>query len=356
MRNILRGLTFLLIPIIVTGFLRYFRQSKQAEENTVYLPKLFAILGAISSAIFLIPALITVFSDGSLWKPIPFLLLSLLGAALIIAFVNCRISYDEEGFVSKNFFGVKRKFTYQQVTAIKENMFEKFIYIGKRRILVDQFSIGGDTFIKLVKRKYRTMHDGQSLPKIHKTKHDIFKGNVKDTGGFLFTYILIGVLVIGLLIFAIHLTYFTTSTPRNTIKQSVHFVSCTTKEEEIVLTSANHQIYIIQFIDKQFDVKDIQDLCDGNKLVTIYSKEITPADGENYYLAKAIAYNNNYVLSFDETNKLHRQEYTLLVIVAVVMCFAWGALVSFSIIIGRNPKKFSKRLIKLFFKDGYINY
>ena len=51
-------------------------------------------------------------------------------------------------------------------------MHEKYIYVGKRRVIVDEFSVGGDDFIKLVKKKYRTLHDGQSLPKIYKTKYD----------------------------------------------------------------------------------------------------------------------------------------------------------------------------------------
>lgn len=356
MRYIIRGLTFLLIPIIVNGVFAYLRQPKQAEDGKVYLPKFFAILGTIASVIFLIPAFITVFSDEPLWVPIFFLFFSSLGAILIIAFVNCRISYDEEGFISKSFFGIKRKFTYEQVTAIKENMHENFIYIGKQRIMVDEFSIGGNDFIKLVKKKYRTMHNGQSLPQIYKTKHDIFNGNVHDSGGFLFAYILVSVIAIGFLILTVYLTYFAPSTSSNTIEQSVSFVSCDIRKEEVVLTSEDNQIYKICFIDEQFNAKEIQALCDGEKIVTTYSEEITPNDEENYYSVKALVYNDNYLLSFDETNKLYRQEYTWLVIIAVAMCLAWGAIVICSIIIGRNPKRFSKRIVRLFFKDGYVKY
>ena len=244
MSYIIRGLTFLLIPIIVSGVLGFLRQPKQAEDGKVYLPKFLAILGAIASAIFLIPAIITAFSDEPLWVPILFLLLSSLGATLIIAFVNCRITYDQDGFIHKSFFGIKRRFTYEQVTAIKENMHEKFLYVGKRRLMVDEFSIGGDDFIKLVKKKYRTMHDGKSLPKIYKTKHDIFNGNVQDAGGFLFAYILVGVIAVGFLIFAVYSTY-APSTPNNTIEQTISFVSYEKNEEEIILTSSDNQIFKI---------------------------------------------------------------------------------------------------------------
>ena len=135
--------------------------------------------------------------------------------------------------------------------------------------VVDQLAIGGDEFIKLVKKKYRTMHDGQSLPKILKAKHDIFNGNVNDVGVFLFVYIMIGVLAVGLLIFSVYYAYFTPSTVSNTIEQSISFVSCDANDEEIVLISADKQRYVIRFINEQFTNKDIQGICDGETVVTL---------------------------------------------------------------------------------------
>ena len=90
--------------------------------------------------------------------------------------------------------------------------------------MVDDLSVGGYDFINLVKKKYRTMHNGKSLPKIWKTKHDIFNGKVQDVGGFLFAYILVSVIAVGFLIFAVFSTYVPRTT-NNTIEQSVSFVS-----------------------------------------------------------------------------------------------------------------------------------
>lgn len=166
MRHIILGLTFLLISILVRGILGYMRQHQKAEKGKVYLPKFFALLGIIGSSLFLILAIISVLLAEALWVPCVFLALASLGASLIIGFINCRISHDDEGFVAKNFLGIKRKYTYDQVTAIKENSHESYIYLGKRRVMVDKLAIGGEAFIKVVKQKYRTMHDGKSLPHI----------------------------------------------------------------------------------------------------------------------------------------------------------------------------------------------
>ena len=96
MKYIIRGLIISVIPIILGGLLKYVKQPNLAEDGKVYFPKFFAILGLVATAIFLIPAIIIAFLDSPLWAPICFLLLSLLPAALIVAFVNCRISYDQE--------------------------------------------------------------------------------------------------------------------------------------------------------------------------------------------------------------------------------------------------------------------
>lgn len=356
MEYIVRGLSFLIIPIIVRGVLAFLRQPKKVEKGKVYLPKFPVVLGLITSTIFLIPTIITAFSDEPIWVPIIFFAFSLLGACFIIAFVNCRIFYDDDGFVAKSFFGVKRKFTYDQVTAIKKNMHESYIYIGKRKVMIDEFSVGGIEFLTYVRKRYRTIHNGQALPQIQKNKHDIFNGNVEDVFGFMFAYIMISVIIIALAIFFIWYIYFTPSTIDNTVEQQVSFTSCINKSDEIVLTSSDNKLYKISIVGEGLNVEEIKSICDGKTIVTTYSKEITPDDEDDYYSIKAILDGNTYLLSFDETNRWHREEYWTLIFFPVVFAIIWGAYVAGSIIVGRNPKKYSKEVIKLFFKDGYVKY
>lgn len=159
MKYVISGLTLLLIYIVVNGILGYLKQPKQAENGKVHFPKFFIILGMITFVAFLIPTVITAFLDIPLLVPVIFLLFSLLGMSLIVAFINCRISYDQNGFVHKSFFGIKRQFTYDQVTAIKENAHEKYIYVGKKRLMVDELLIGGNDFIKFVKKEYRALRE-----------------------------------------------------------------------------------------------------------------------------------------------------------------------------------------------------
>ena len=355
MEYIVRALPFVLIPLIVNGVFAFLRRPQKIEQGKVHLPAFFAILGAICSAFCLIPTAITAFSDVDVWVPILFFSFSLLGASLIIGFFNCRISYDEEHFVAKNFFGVKRKATYDQVTAIKEDMHETYIYLGKRRVMVDAFSIGGRDFINLVKRKYRTLHNGQNLPQIAKTKNDIFNGHVRDATGFYVVYGLIFFLLVGVIIFSICDIYIPKN-ENNTIEQTVTFLSCDSERDKVILTSVNGDIYKISYAAEQINFKEILSVCDGKSKVTTYSKEVTPDDEEDYYSIKAIKYNDSYLLSFEEENQLYRQEsWPFLALFSVLLLFLVACIVA-SIIVGRNPQKFSKKVVRLFFKDGYITY
>ena len=122
------------------------------------------------------------------------------------------------------------------------------------------------------------------------------------------------------------------------------------------MTSTDNKLYKIRFIGEGFNFDKIKSVCDGKTLLTTYSKEVTPDDADDYYAIKAIRYENSDLLSFDETNRWHQEEYWPLLFFPIVFAIVWGASVAGSIIVGRNPKKYSKKVIKLFFKDGYVKY
>lgn len=235
-------------------------------------------------------------------------------------------------------------------------MHEDYIYIGKRRVMIDKFSVGGIDFIAYLRKRYRTLHKGQALPIIRKNKHDIFNGNVDDVFGFMFAYIMIGVVIVAYTIFLVWYIYGNHCTVDNTIEQEVSFTSFIAKDDEIVLTSIDNKLYKIRFIGEGFNSDEIKSVCDGKTLLTTYSKEVTPNDADDFYVIKAIRYESTNLLSFDETNRWHQEEYWPLLFFPIVFAIVWGAYVAGSIIVGRNPKKFSKKVIKLFFKDGYVKY
>ena len=354
MEYAVRALGFLLIPVIVSGLLAVLRQPKKAKQGEVHLPALLAIIGIVGCAAFLIPTIITAFTEPKPWISLAFLAFSLLGASLIVAFINCRVSYDRDGFVAKNFWGIKRKYTYDQVTGIKEGIHENYLFIGKRKVMIDELAVGGAEFIGFVRKQYRTTHNGRALPVIRKTKGDIFNGNVEDVFGFMFAYISVSVLILVTMAILVWYVFLTPSSVANTEERQASFESYTVEKTVIRLSASDDRIYSVRTVGKDYDVDRIKALCDSETVYTVYVKEVTPDDGEEYYSVKAIRYEDSYILSFEETNTRHRQEYWVLPLFPLGFALMWGIYVFFSIKVGRNPKKYSKRVIGLFFKDGYV--
>lgn len=355
MKYIVRALTYALIPVIVGGVLALLRQPKKAEEGKVRHPLFTGILGLVCATLFLIPTLITAFSDESIWIPLIFFAFSSLGLFLFFIYLNCRITYDDNGFTVKNLFGVKKSYTYDEITNLREDMSEDVLFVGGRKISVERISVGGFEFIAFAKKKYKQLHSGQGIPKAKRSKLDLFNGNIRDAESFLLVYVILGILVIVCLIFALYFT-FTTYSPENTVKQEVLFSSFADEGDEIVLTSKDGEIYKIRFFDDAFDASAIEKICNGKTTMTVYVEEISPDDEEPYFFVYAIARHNNYLLSFDQTNAWHRKEYAPLIPITVVLLLLFASAIVGSVIVGRNPKKYKKWVVRLFFKDYSVKW
>ena len=352
MEYVTRFLTFALIPIIVSGVLSFLRQPKKPEKGKVILSKALAIVGVICSAVLLILAFISILSNDDPGLSVAFLVISLICSLLIIAYLNCRISYDKDGFTAKNFFGIKRRFTYDQITGIKHNMHESYLYMGKRRIMIDEFGVGGLDFILFANKQYRKLH---RKPIPEKVTKDIFNGNIESPGEFIFVFIVISIICLGLMI-AIGFISFWPSTPNNTTEQQVILQEFQMEKDQLILTSTDGQIYKINSANK-IKTETITALCDGKTEVTVYSKQYNSNDGNPYYSVKAIAYRDAYLLSFDETDRLNRLESIPVLTIFLTLNLIWGFFVAGTIIVGRNPTKYSPKIVKCFFKPEYVkNY
>ncbi len=352
MDYVIRALTFALIPIIVGGVLSFLRRPKKAEQGKVYLSKSLAIVGIICSAVLLIFAFISILSNDDPGLSVLFLVISLLSSSLIIAYINCRISYDKDGFTAKNFFGIKRRFTYDQITGIKENMHESYLYMGKRRIMIDEFAVGGWEFIAFAHQKHRKLHKKPIPEKITK---DIFNGNIESPGEFLFAFILVGVVLIGITIMCC-CVIFQPSTVSNTTAQQAVFQSFRIEDDTLILQASDGEIYKISHADK-LQTEKITSVCDGKTEVTVYGKQYKLDEGITDYAVKAIANRDIYLLSFRETNRLEHLEALPVLLILLALNLIWGIFVACAIIVGRNPTKYSPSIVKFFFKPSYVkNY
>ena len=354
MEYIIRGLTFALIPIVVSGVLALLHRPKKTEKGKVCLPIALAIVGVICSVAFLIPTFICAFSDTSVWISAIFLLLAMLSSLLIVAYINCRIDYDEDGFTAKNFFGIKRRFTYDQITARKYRMQNTVFYLGKRKIVIYDYAVGRFEFHLFVKKKYRRIYKKAIPEKVNK---DILNGNLHSPLGFVLLDIVMGILGIGFLISIVCWVHFSRPySPDNTIKQQVIFQTCQKKGGDWILKATDGKIYKIEDAYKSLDAESISSLCDGRTLLTTYSNEVSRSrhNKQFYYSVKAIVRDGEYVLTFDQTHQFFKQGAVPLILLLLTLNLMLAASFAGCVIVGRNPSKYDKKFIRLLFRSGWV--
>lgn len=144
----------------------YLRRPKQVEAGLVRLPKFVLFLGIIVAVMFGAFAVFSMTPDEPQWVPLAFVAFACMGLALVIAYMNCRIVYDEEGFTSGNFFGKKNRYTYDQVTGIKQRLGDCRLFMGSKTILIDGAYSGKEAFIATVQARYKATHEDRPLPQI----------------------------------------------------------------------------------------------------------------------------------------------------------------------------------------------
>ncbi|MGN0455499.1 MAG: DUF6560 family protein [Acutalibacteraceae bacterium] len=282
--------------------------------------------------------------------------LALLCFVLVIAWKNCYITYDETGFTQKMFIGHKRYFTYDQITSCNGNFRngDVNIYADGKRVFVDENAIGRGRFFELVRKKYRSYHNGKSIP-VSKSRLDLFNGHIKNPGEFLFVYLLLFVIMIGLHIFIISGIFGVSLSEENTEQHILTFTGCEADGDDLQLfPSDGGDCYVINSY-KEY-VKDIDALklnCDGKSEFVARTIRVTPKKQSPYYRVCKLSSGDRTYYNFDDANHFAKTNkfYIALLLLAIIML--WIAFVVISIIAGRNPKK-HPRLVRMMFKKSYI--
>ncbi len=352
---------------------------RKGDGNTVHLPKLMLIIGIICTTVFLIPAVWIVFFEKDIMG-LAFFGGSLLSSSLIIAYINQRIYYDSEGFTAKSFFGIKHRYSYSDIEysigniphdldlVIDDEDFDDLDYVldlmtedirlmvkGKK-ILIDQIAVGRIEFLAFAQKQYKLRNGGRPIPDTDKkSKLDaVFNGNVKNPGAQIFVdvlvYLLAGfVIVVG----------FVSNVP--------------TKMDELEFRDITAQSYEASDEDIYFDIDgfETQPYISGYKEIvedyTVFLERFSSGesfkigyneivdDGVTEYRIEYIEDNQGRVYTTPEAfHEYYQKDFRKIMLVMLLCVAAWTGYVAFSIYVGRNPHKFSEKLVHKIFKPGTI--
>ena len=240
----------ILAIIFIAGIISAIREKGRSDKGRVYLPGTFAWIGGICGGAFLIPALIVLLTtDESPWLSFIFLCLSMLGGSLSLAHLNCRITFDRESFTHKNFLGIKRTYTYDQITGLKEGTHEDIFYMGRHFAMLDEYSVGAMEFEIMAKKRYQALNGGKPIPRVKPKMPDIFNGHVEGGAGLIVVYIGITLLLLGLLGWLVADVYILPPSPDENERMEVVFDRAAVRGDCLYLTPADESLESFQMAD-----------------------------------------------------------------------------------------------------------
>lgn len=329
---------------------------QNGDGRTVHLPKLLLVIGIICTAVFLIPACYFIFFEKELGG-LGILAMSLLSSSMIIGYVNQRIYYDEDGFTAKSFFGIKRRYSYSDIEYIYgDAKKDSKIIANGRKIHLDEIAVGKFEFIAFAKKQYRTLNAGAKIPYKEKTSRfdAVFNGNVKNPGAQIFIYILIFVLIVGVIVLGVVLN-------KPTEMDDLQFNTVTVNSYEINdeyiyldINGFKTEPYLRGYRQTVADQARFMALLNEKQKFEIGYNTFVD-DGVTEYRIEYIRDKNGTVLTTPEDfYEFYQHDFNIIMSIMVSFLVLWVIYVLFVIYVGRNPKKFSPKLVHKLYKEGSI--
>lgn len=344
---------FLLILSLI-GLIHYIIARKGCDrEDVVRLPLIFQPIGIVGTVVFGIILLWAIYDgENTPWVLIGFALLSLLGVALIVAPFRT-IRYDREGFTLRTIpFFIPRRYEYSEITAIREDM--NVLYLGRRRILLEDEASNYFDFLDQISRAYKKLH-GTSIPLRKKRVNiDPFKGNVNTPGGFVFAYVLLYLVIVGFLLMG----WFMARPPaeESLPVRQVIFTRCEVTEEriEFFIDGDPYPYRIVYPENSPTTDEAFTSLAKEKQTVSIRAQLMENADTPRYTLYSITGADGTEYLTYEDAAHEMRLVWYLILGMSAVFAALWIWYVVRSIQVGRNPKKYSRKTILRYFRAGMV--
>lgn len=337
------------------------RDGKQSEKQKVLLPDFCGVIGFVGAVLFHIPMTAIAFGGGGWRLFISFFAFVCLGASLMIGRINCRIEYDESGFTVTNFIGLRRYYTYNDFTGKRQSFGKTVLYVKGRKLRIDDIAVGEEEFIDFARKQYRIRNGGsavRTLPEIE--IKGAFRKNVNHPGEFIFVYCTILLITVGVLASLVFMYFNTTE------ESELEYMTVTIRNVEKyhryrqsglrAVTNDTDVLLALPFSERLLkdDPALIERLTAGGERYRI-GYEIKGTDENIYYsIDVIIAEDGEELLSFERTER-YKKENILQIIVLFsglgILNALWFLL---TVRIGRHPEKYSRRVKRMFFRDGYI--
>lgn len=328
------------------------RKPRKGSTGVVYLSPVLLWIGIVCTAIFLIPGLFVPLHTGDWSMGWFFLVMAVLSSTLIVAYINCRIWYTEESFTVRYFWGFRRTFSYGEIESVQGKQRDVKLKVRRCTVRVDEFAVGRKEFLNVARKQYRIATGGKAIPVAQKPKWDIFNGHVENSGEFLAVYI---TLCLFMPVLTAVLWFVVEPTPMEDLTIVTGQVEVIAVDERNLVIRAGGEAMEIRGYEKTLaDTQAFLDASEQGAVFKIGYRIVTNDEDEiTGFCAEYIQDSGGKVWITPQGAKEYRFESTagVFALVELMLLAYCGA----SIYVGRNPHKFSKKVIRQFFKDGYVH-
>lgn len=323
------------------------QRKEWAQENLVYLPFYLAGVGIICGIILSIPTVVCAI-DGD-WMFAFFGVVVLACDCMMAAYLNCVIRYDDKGFTARNIFGMKRLCRYGEVEGIRSGRDHR-IYFQGHSILIDEISCGADEFLDALDKGYKRA-TGKWVPisTSFRRKWDPMNGHLDYPWVYFVLWVAMGLFCAALPV----LMYYVMTSETNPADIVIHDVQFSAYEIDggslMLYVEGEEQPYEIGYFQNYGEVLPSPDtLCSGE----VYSVGVV---GEHHYVESLTGSDGTKYITLETERQVYRDSQRT---AAWILCVVAPIGVYFSylgIAVARNPEKYSEKVRRLFYKDGYLH-
>ena len=168
----------LLIVLVWHGFKLRWERKIHNLSGFVSLNGMLLLVGCIVGSILSVP--ITLFTPQNMQNGVwgIFELAVLVCLAMLLAYCNDTIRYDAAGFEASTLFGIKRRYSYGQISAFSRSLGDVILHCEGKRIRLDAMAENRDTFLDYADKAHRR-ETGKNIPFLKPT-HDPMNGNIEN--------------------------------------------------------------------------------------------------------------------------------------------------------------------------------
>lgn len=264
----------------------------------------------------------------------------------IIYFYNCRIYYSDQNFIVSNFFGKKRTYHYEDIEKIIQGSLVWEIHLKNETVRLRTVMEGGQSFLRHAKSK----KDFTVLPK---QKKDIFDNNVKDPSSYVALFwIVISLFIVGIFccaIFGFPKDY--SSLPEESIFFEKYETTKSLSNDLILYSSNASSPYRIFGYNKK--IEDLDTFLKDIGQHTEFKIRAEFIEKNDYYTIITISSKEEFI-SIDSAHQFELHRYVTILVILGLILFILLTISGIMVHIGRNPNRYSNRVVRLFFKEGTL--